>query len=173
MTIIEKKGFTLIELLVVIAIIGVLATIALNSFSNARSRARDSKRLSVIQSIQKALELYNLDSGSYPQTIANRSTCVYNNFTSAETWQDMVDDLEPYMDVPLSDVSGTTSGVAGAGLCYTYTTQPSSVSVCGVDAEYRLIFGSENRMDDKVHFTGPLSANIYWPEHYLNQVCSP
>lgn len=173
MTIIEKKGFTLIELLVVIAIIGVLATIALNSFSNARSRARDSARLSVIQSIQKALELYNLDNGSYPQTVANRSTCVYNNFTSAETWQDMVDDLEPYMDVPLSDVSGTNSGIGGAGLCYTYTTQAFSVSACGADAEYRLIFGSENRMDDKVHFTGPLSANIYHPEHYLNQVCSP
>ena len=63
----SKHGFTLIELLVVIAIIGLLATLAVVSFSNAREKARDTKRIADLRQISKAIELYNLDNGQYPQ----------------------------------------------------------------------------------------------------------
>jgi prepilin-type N-terminal cleavage/methylation domain-containing protein len=62
----KKKGFTLIELLVVIAIIGLLATMAVVSFGNARMKARDTKRVHDLKSIYTALELYYDESGSYP-----------------------------------------------------------------------------------------------------------
>ena len=62
----NQKGFTLIELLVVIAIIGLLSTLAVVSLNNARQKSRDAKRVSDIKSIQTALELYYVDSGSYP-----------------------------------------------------------------------------------------------------------
>ena len=61
-----KKGFTLIELLVVIAIIGLLATLAVVSFGNARERARDTKRKGDLAQIAKALELFFQETGSYP-----------------------------------------------------------------------------------------------------------
>ena len=62
----QEKGFTLIELLVVISIIGLLSTLAVLALGSARSRARDAKRLSDIQAMQGALELYFLDNNAYP-----------------------------------------------------------------------------------------------------------
>ncbi len=63
----NKKGFTIIELLVVIAIIGLLSTLALNSLDNARKNARDTKRVSDLKTIQKALEMYaNAHDGHLP-----------------------------------------------------------------------------------------------------------
>ena len=62
----NKKGFTLIELLVVIAIIGLLSTLAVVALSSARTKARDSKRLSDLKQLQTALELYYTDKNGYP-----------------------------------------------------------------------------------------------------------
>lgn len=62
-----NRGFTLIELLVVIAIIGILASVVLASLNAARVKARDSKRKAEIDQLAKALEMYYLDVGRYPQ----------------------------------------------------------------------------------------------------------
>lgn len=63
---INRRGFTLVELLVVIAIIGILSTIATVSLSQARQRARDTKRLADIQQIRSALVLYSNTRATYP-----------------------------------------------------------------------------------------------------------
>jgi general secretion pathway protein G len=62
----QKKAFTLIELLVVIAIIGILATLAVVALQQARSRARDSKRLADVKQMQTALELFFNEHNRYP-----------------------------------------------------------------------------------------------------------
>ena len=66
----SKKGFTLIELLVVVAIMGLLATLAVVALNQARSRARDTRRVADVKQIQTALELYYMDSYGYPASIA-------------------------------------------------------------------------------------------------------
>lgn len=71
----KQKGFTLIELLVVIAIIGLLSTLAVIALNNARSKARDARRVSDIKQIQSAMELYYNDSNQYPGT-PNGTTAV-------------------------------------------------------------------------------------------------
>jgi prepilin-type N-terminal cleavage/methylation domain-containing protein len=74
-----SKGFTLIELLIVIAIVGVLSTVVLSSLNSARSKARDSTRISNIKEVQKALAVYNSNNGSYP--VSANSTWAGNGAT--------------------------------------------------------------------------------------------
>jgi prepilin-type N-terminal cleavage/methylation domain-containing protein len=59
------RGFTLIELLVVIAIIGILSSVVLASLNAARERALDARRKSDVDTIIKALVLYDVDNGTY------------------------------------------------------------------------------------------------------------
>ena len=59
-----SSGFTLIELLVVIAIIGLLATLAVLSFTSARLKGRDAKRMGDINGVFKALQSASLDDQS-------------------------------------------------------------------------------------------------------------
>ena len=70
----NKKGFTLIELLVVISIIGLLSTLAVVALSNARTKARDAKRIADIKQFQTALELFAVDNnGNYPEDLSGAS----------------------------------------------------------------------------------------------------
>jgi prepilin-type N-terminal cleavage/methylation domain-containing protein len=62
----SQRGFTLIELLVVIAIIGILASVILVSLNSARAKAGDAKRISELNSIQTALQLYYNNKGAMP-----------------------------------------------------------------------------------------------------------
>lgn len=57
---VSRKGFTLIELLVVISVIGMLAGVVLVGTTGARAKARDARRMSDIDQIRRALELYYL-----------------------------------------------------------------------------------------------------------------
>jgi prepilin-type N-terminal cleavage/methylation domain-containing protein len=62
-----NKGFTLIELLVVISIIGVVSATVLLGLNIARVKARDARRISDLEQVRTALELYAADNnGNYP-----------------------------------------------------------------------------------------------------------
>ena len=62
----KTRGFTLVELMTVIAIIGVLATVVVVAYNGAQGRARDAKRLTDVNTITKALDVYKARNGSYP-----------------------------------------------------------------------------------------------------------
>jgi len=61
-----KKSFTLIELLVVIAIIGIIATFITVSVRSAQSRARDAKRVSDLETLNTAIQMYYRATGHFP-----------------------------------------------------------------------------------------------------------
>lgn len=109
----SDKGFTLLELLVVIAIIGLFATIATVALSNARMRARDTRRETDMNEIQKALELYFDDNGDYP--LGGHDTC-------SGVWGNGFDGpakLGPYIKAPI-DPLNTDTGVCGTNHYYAF-----------------------------------------------------
>jgi len=61
----RNRGFTLIELLVVISIIGLLASTVMASLNNAKNEARDTSRKMAVDTIVKALYLYNDKKGNW------------------------------------------------------------------------------------------------------------
>ncbi|MBP6860587.1 MAG: type II secretion system protein [Candidatus Pacebacteria bacterium] len=76
----KNKGFTLIELLVVIAIIALLSTVVLAALQNARAASRDAKRLSDLDSVTNALELYaSANNGVYPAGSGTANPICGNN----------------------------------------------------------------------------------------------
>lgn len=62
----RNQGFTIIELLVVIAIIGLLSSVVLTSLQTSKASARESTTLSTLIQIKKALEVYAVGHGGYP-----------------------------------------------------------------------------------------------------------
>lgn len=70
-----RRGFTLIELLAVVAIIGILSSVVISSVNQARSRARDTKRISDVRQIQNALEVYFANNGYYPEFTSLNPRC--------------------------------------------------------------------------------------------------
>lgn len=80
--VIAQQGFTMIELLVVISIIGILASLAVVSFTSSQKQARDSARKSDIRQYSTSIEAYaNKNNGLYP----SRTTTVAAAGTLCET----------------------------------------------------------------------------------------
>jgi general secretion pathway protein G len=70
----KQRGFTLIEILVVVAIIGVLTSILIVNYNQARENSRDKIRKSDLKALQLAVELYKSQKGSYPTMGCSRNT---------------------------------------------------------------------------------------------------
>ena len=67
----RQKGFTIVELLIVIVVIGILAAITIVAYNGIQDRAKFSKIQTDLKSVQKLIELYKADNGSYPTTPSN------------------------------------------------------------------------------------------------------
>jgi general secretion pathway protein G len=61
-------GFTLIEIMVVIVILGILAGLIIPRIMGRPEEAKRLKAMMQIESLETALKLYKLDTGSYPDT---------------------------------------------------------------------------------------------------------
>jgi len=101
-------GFTLIELLVVIAVVAFLSTITFALLSNAREKARDSRRLSDINNIEEALSLYYDSNGQYPPHNAVRTCNVAGGCGpgGGDIWDDLGTSLAAYFTTIPIDPSG-------------------------------------------------------------------
>lgn len=79
------KAFTLVELIVVITILAILATIAYVSLIGYGLTARDTKRISDLRNITKVIELYKLQTWSYPP-VSNPINITFSGSTIWQQW---------------------------------------------------------------------------------------
>jgi len=66
----QRAGFTIVELLIVIVVIGILAAVALVSYTGIKNRSVEASLKADLQSIVKQLELANVDNPSYLSSVA-------------------------------------------------------------------------------------------------------
>jgi len=66
----KNSGFTLLEILVVIAIIAILSAVIVSAFGSARSKTRDSRRISDIKQLKGAIDNYFATNFTYPASLS-------------------------------------------------------------------------------------------------------
>lgn len=68
-----RLGFTLVELMLVLVVIGVLVTLASNSFLRARIQTNETSALASLRIISSAAQSYRMNEGtdSYPDSLAD------------------------------------------------------------------------------------------------------
>ncbi|GIK54105.1 MAG: hypothetical protein BroJett014_30780 [Planctomycetota bacterium] len=65
----RNRGFTLVELMVVIVILGIIGTVAFVFVMDKPDKAKWEKARTEMGEIVKALNMYNLDNGEYPDSL--------------------------------------------------------------------------------------------------------
>lgn len=115
----RPRGFTIVELLIVIVIIGILAAITTVAYDGIQSRARNTRRVSDVSLITKALELYYIDNGQYPSSVnpGGPGSCATYNQDDARSgctnWDVLIEKLKPYVSTlpidPINTLGSTTS----------------------------------------------------------------
>jgi prepilin-type N-terminal cleavage/methylation domain-containing protein len=122
----KQTGFTIVELLIVIVVIGILAAITVVAYNNVQSKSRDSSRIAKVKSMEKAIELYKTDNGTYPP-IQDANGAESGCGSQTENWghcdrnKTISDMLAPYMKIDPTSLSNATQG----NYYYYYTSQSS------------------------------------------------
>lgn len=114
----KSHGFTLIELLVVISIVSLLSSIVLAALNSARSKSRDTKRLSDFYQIEKALLFYYDTYGVYPSYPFVAVTDASGPYETG--WDEFGEDLQPYISLPLPPEGSSEEGA------YQYVAMPEN-----------------------------------------------
>lgn len=66
---VSRWGFTLVEIMLVVVIIGVLAAMVVPRFAGRRKQAETSRAKSDLAAIGLAIDMYELDMGTYPKDL--------------------------------------------------------------------------------------------------------
>ncbi len=115
-----EKGFTLIELLVVIIIIGILAAIALPSFLNQSSKARQTEAKTYLGTLNLAQQAYYTEKQTFAAGLdrlnagVNPTTENYNYVTFRDG-QSAINTASPISSSALKSYAGAVSPVTLAG----------------------------------------------------------
>lgn len=65
----DKKGYTLLELMIVVAIVGILVSLAVPSFQQSVTKAREAALKQNLFTMRAVIDQYYADRGVYPESL--------------------------------------------------------------------------------------------------------
>jgi len=101
-----SRAFTLVELMVVLVIVGILATIAVNSFFESAEKARDREAQANLKLISAAEKIYRLENNGY---VALNNAAEINQVLR--------------LTIPVDNKHWTYSVTCSCATCFTATAQ--------------------------------------------------
>ena len=139
-------GFTIVELIIVIAIIAVLATITTVSYARSKMRARDTVRISDLNSVAQAVLVYKEAKGTYPPNLCTnnpKGVSYFNGYCGSGTTRDeskvSLNVLAPdYISFLPHDVKIIESKYDSDYWYYDYSLTPGSITAPIVTAELEI-----------------------------------
>lgn len=87
MSMVKSKGFTLLELLVVMVIIGLLAGYVGPKYFNKLGESQVQAAKSQMNAFSKALDVYRLDNGAYPDQQAGLNALITAPQSDSKKWK--------------------------------------------------------------------------------------
>ncbi len=120
-----KDGFTLVELIVTVTIIMLVTAAVAMSFTGTNNKARDGRRMTDIERIRTALELYRQQNGYYPLLDTGGTAAVIPSYL--QSWPsdpkfyryvyDVGTSYTYYLYGYMENVGTTTGSYAGTDCC--------------------------------------------------------
>lgn len=114
------SGFTIVELLIVVVIIAILAAITVVAFNGVQDRARNAQVVSDLNQLNKKIQMYAVENGSYPSTGGLNTIYVDNN--CAKTTVNKRADWVPGITGIMQNPGLGSTGVNRSGGCYMYSS---------------------------------------------------
>jgi len=124
----RQRGFTLIELLVVVAIIGLLVGVALPTYRNAQTKAKEAVLKQNLFLLRQTIDQYFADKGYYPASVSALVDEGYlrkmpvDPMTGDSDWEEVPADpetsLDPTQPSGIWDVRSRASGTTLNGASY-------------------------------------------------------
>jgi general secretion pathway protein G len=110
-----QHAFTLIELLVVIVILAILATVVITKVTSKVDDAKETKAMADIKAMADAVEMFKLDHGVYPSSLA----ALVSNVDNVPNWN------KAYLSTLPNDLKGEGKAFDPWGKEYVYTVPGS------------------------------------------------
>lgn len=156
-----NQGFTLIELLVVIAIIGLVSSVISASLASARSKARDTKRVAEMRSIEKALAIYAVNHSGYVpdsswHSVADADVNGNNAIECSGANKTNNDQLFALLVADKALASAPSAdAMAAKGYCYVYITDAGVSGIAGI-SQMNMIAGAVYGVDGAQYVGRPI-----------------
>ena len=124
----KQTGFTIVELLIVIVVIGILAAITIVAYNGMQAKAKNSSLQSTVSQLQKMVEAYNAQTGSYPNTgglnnVYSDANCPYAADSDGQETAAWIPGIAAVSPAPLPQSNFGAGGRTGTSAgCYLYSS---------------------------------------------------
>lgn len=106
-----EQGFTLLELMIVMVVIGLLAAIAIPSYTNNIRNAKEAVLKEDLHTMRTAIDSYTVDKQKAPQSLDDLVQAGYLKTMPIDPFTHRNDTWTPVQDDAMSTVDETQSGI--------------------------------------------------------------